>query len=422
MVVEVGASPGIALPVETGRKEEEVRRLFDNAPIGLAGTVINASIVAGILRDWIEPSTLAFWWGSLMAVTALRFAHCEWFRRIVANQDFDAGKWAGAFTAGTFASGLVWGAAGVWLLPQSVAHQTFVAFVLGGMVAGASATYSIRMDAFLAYAVPLLAPLAIRFFAMGDELHVAMGGMVVLFGVLLTATAVQVHRLTSRTYDLSGELIGLQSALKAARESARSLEARLERAEEARAALARERGQLSETTDERVRRHAFTHAQEPTGRRMDSVVDSEVSTDLGEFLRGFARRWEASRPANIDVWWNWSVEPLAVRASPSVLEVLFGQLLTNAREAIGEERGSIEVRARRTAMDESDDRESYVTVEVIDDGAAMSRTTVDPPFESLVGRHRGRVYVESALLRGTVVRLLLPEAATAVPESEEEHP
>ncbi len=102
------------------------------------------------------------------------------------------------------------------------------------MVAGASATFSVRMDAFLAYTVPALAPLAIRFFSMGDELHVAMGGMVILFGVLLTATAHQVHQLTARTSDLSGELAHLRTALRAARESAESLGSRLERAEEAR--------------------------------------------------------------------------------------------------------------------------------------------------------------------------------------------
>jgi hypothetical protein len=33
------------------------------------------------------------------------------------------------------------------------------------------------MDVFLAYMVPALAPLAIRFLSMGDELHVAMGGI-----------------------------------------------------------------------------------------------------------------------------------------------------------------------------------------------------------------------------------------------------
>ncbi|HJS74109.1 MAG TPA: ATP-binding protein [Vicinamibacteria bacterium] len=520
MAVELEASPVIVLPAERERKEEEVRRLYENAPIGFAATLVNASILAGILRDWIEPSTLALWWGSLMALTAFRFAHAEWFRRVASKRDFDAGKWGGVFTAGIFASGLIWGAAGIWLLPESVAHQTFVAFVLGGMVAGASATFAIRMDAFVAYTLPALGPLAIRFFGMGDELHVAMGGMVVLFGVLLTATALQVHRLTSQTYDLSGELTGLQSTLRTAHRNAGSLEARLERAEEDRAALAREMNVLSEKTDERIRRYfvditdAFLTVQERTERRVEStharrteeakarvgatiaqgvafriretcrviadlvrierrqgkvpastrdtlrridvelagaealvdellayagdLVDPETSTDVGDFLRSFARRWEASRPANIDVWWNWSLEPLLVRASPPALEILFRQLLANAREAIGEERGTIEVRARRTPSEESDGRGSFVTVEVIDDGAGMSRTTLDHLFEpffstksrerglgmaivsSLVSRHRGRILVESAPLRGTEVRLLLPEAAAAAREEKEE--
>ena len=129
-----------------------------------------------------------------------------------------------------------------------------------------------------------------------------------------------------------------------------------------------------------------------------------------------------------------------MHASPSTLEILFQQLLTNAREAIGEERGTIEVRARRASAEERGGPDSYVVIEVVDDGAGMSPTTLDHLYDpffstrsrerglgmaivmSVVSRHRGRILVESAPLRGTEVRLLLPEAPAAVPEDEEEHP
>jgi signal transduction histidine kinase len=520
VAVEIEASQGIALPLERSRSEEAVRRLYENAPIGFAGTVINASILAGILRDWIEPSTLVLWWSSLMTLTAIRFAHTEWFRRVSSTRDFDPARWIGAFVAGIFATGLIWGAAAIWLFPQSVAHQTFLAFVLGGMVAGASATFSIRMDAFLAYTVPALAPLAVRFFSLGDELHVAMGGMVVLFGLLLTATAHRVHQLMSRTYDLSGELSHLRSALRMARESTALLEARLEEADGARAELSGDMKALADKTDERISRYflditgAFVTAQERTERRMETTfarrteeakagfggtlaqgvacrvsetcrvisdlvrverrrdatpaptretlrrievavagaeslvdellayaggsVDPEASTDVGDFMRGFARRWESSRPANIDVWWNWCSEPLQVRADPPTLEIVLRHLLANAREAIGDERGAIEVRARRAAPEEEAVSDSYVALEVIDDGAGMSNATLDHVFDpffstksrerglgmaivkSLVSRHRGKILVESAPLRGTEVRLFFPEADVAAREEQEE--
>ncbi len=455
MTVRTETSREVVLPAVGGQTEAQVRRLYENAPIGFAATVINASILVGILRDWVEPSVLALWWTSLMGLTAVRFAHGEWFRRVASNRDFDPGRWTGYFVSGIFAAGLLWGAAGIWLLPPSVPHQTFVAFVLGGMVAGASATFSVRMDAFLAYTVPALAPLAIRFLSMGDELHVAMGGMVILFGLLLTATAHRIHELTFRTAALSGELLEAHSILKAASEETAALVARLERSEESRVSTERELKAQFEKTEERIRRYfvditdAFVTVQERTERRLESTFERRteeartgvaasvaqgaayrvretcreisdlvrlarreemtsastretlrsveaavgraesfvddllafagasavepVSTDVGDFMRSFARRWVALRPANVDVWWNWCGEPLLVRADPRSLDIVFRNLLANAREAIGEERGTIEVRARRASRQDvlslspSPDGiagDSFVTLEV----------------------------------------------------------
>jgi signal transduction histidine kinase len=514
MTVGAETSGEVVLPAVKGRSEVEVRRLYENAPIGFAATVVNSSILVGILRDWIEPSVLAIWWTSLMGLTAVRFTHGEWFRRVASKRDFDPGRWIGYFLAGIFAAGLIWGAAGIWLLPQSVPHQTFVAFVLGGMVAGASATFSVRIDAFLAYTVPALTPLAIRFLSMGDELHLAMGGMVILFGLLLTATACRIHGLTSRTFTLSGDLVDLRSTLRSASENVQSLEARLERAEQSRAEMERELKTQTERTEERIRRYfvditdAFVTVQERTERRLeanferrteeakaavaaslaqgaayrvrgmcreisdlvrlgrreaqtpwatrrilrdieaavdgaDCFVDQllayagggedHVATDLGDFMRSFAQRWEAGRPPNIDMWWNWCGEPLTVCAEPGALDVIFRNLLANAREAIGEERGTIEVRARRASPPE----ESFVSIAFVDDGAGMSSAVLDRVFEpffstksrerglgmaivrAIVNRHGGRMAVESVPLRGTEVRIQLPEASPVSPAIEE---
>jgi hypothetical protein len=77
------------------------------------------------------------------------------------------------------------GATGILLFPQaSTVHQVFVAFVLAGMVAGAVGMCSSVLVAFVAFSVPALVPLIVRFFLMGDDLHLAMGGMTFLFLIL----------------------------------------------------------------------------------------------------------------------------------------------------------------------------------------------------------------------------------------------
>ncbi len=106
----------------------------------------------------------------------------------------DAGKWGTWFIVGSGLAGITWGFAGIFLFPAaSIAHQTFIAFVLGGMAAGAASTYAVVMPAFLAYAVLALFPTTIRFFAVGGEIHTAMAGMLLFFAILITIVGKNVN-------------------------------------------------------------------------------------------------------------------------------------------------------------------------------------------------------------------------------------
>lgn len=71
------------------------------------------------------------------------------------------------------------------------------------MVAGAAGTFSILLSSFLAFSLPVLFPLTIRFFLSGDQIHIAMGGMTVLFMVLIMNVALRVHSMTMTTLELS---------------------------------------------------------------------------------------------------------------------------------------------------------------------------------------------------------------------------
>ena len=55
----------------------------------------------------------------------------------------------------------------------------FLAFVLGGMVAGTVASYAAWLPTFYAFAVPVLAPIATRFFFTGARVNPKMVGPVV---------------------------------------------------------------------------------------------------------------------------------------------------------------------------------------------------------------------------------------------------
>lgn len=91
----------------------------------------------------------------------------------------------------------------------------FVAFLLGGLAAGAIATQSGIFPGFVAFAVPALVPLIVWFFLQGGELYLWMGAMSALYLLALAATAHFVAENTERSLTLGVENRGLVRRLRA---------------------------------------------------------------------------------------------------------------------------------------------------------------------------------------------------------------
>jgi PAS domain S-box-containing protein len=192
---------------------EQVRVLYENSRQGLTATLVNALLVAFADRDLVPVGTLAAWFGSLGLITGLRFLLLRGFWR-APRAPAEARRWDAYFTAGACASGVLWGAAGFLLFPQeSLAHQTFLAFVLGGMVAGAAGAYAARLRAYLAFAVPALLPITVRFLAAGEGLPLLMGEMTLLFFGAMTLVAARTRTMTAASLRLRFENKGLIGVL-----------------------------------------------------------------------------------------------------------------------------------------------------------------------------------------------------------------
>ena len=170
-----------------------VRQLYKHAPIGIVATIANSFILTFILWNVIPHSILISWLSATVSISFLRYLSlCKYWRSSPTSAE--ACRWATWFIIGIALSGIVWGFAGIFLFSvDSIAHQVFLAFVIGGMVAAAAGTFSIIMKAFLAYSLPALAPIIMRFFVIGDDIHLAMGAMTLLFGLLMFFTAKRIN-------------------------------------------------------------------------------------------------------------------------------------------------------------------------------------------------------------------------------------
>ena len=202
---------------------EQVRQLYQNAPLGMAATLINSLVFSSVSWDVVPRKAAVIWLSCLFTLTLLRTVLIYSYRKrsVLPAQ---AGRWGAWFIAGMALSGVTWGSAAVFLFPfSSSLHQALLLFVLGGMVAGAAGTFSIIMTSFLAFSIPALAPLAIRLLSMGDEVHVAMGGMTLLFAVLLYGAARNVHTAAVTSLKLRFENAHLVSYLASEKERTEKL-------------------------------------------------------------------------------------------------------------------------------------------------------------------------------------------------------
>ncbi len=194
---------GQALTERRRVDEQLIGRIYKQAPVGILATIVNSSIVVFILWDLDSRRVLLLWFGASVALCALRYGLLRAYRH-AAFRNIPTLWWGRLQVAGSAASGVVWGAAGIFLFPEgSTAHQAFLAFVLAGMVAGAVGIWSSVFPVFVAFALPALVPILIRFLLVGDNLHTAMGVMTLLFIILTSLTAKYINA-------SARELVGLK--------------------------------------------------------------------------------------------------------------------------------------------------------------------------------------------------------------------
>ena len=70
---------------------------------------------------------------------------------------------------------------------------------IGGLAAGAAGTLACFMPAFWAFIIPAIVPMVVRTLSMGDAVHGAMAGILVVFGVFITLVARNTHRAITRS-------------------------------------------------------------------------------------------------------------------------------------------------------------------------------------------------------------------------------
>ena len=213
---------------------EQVRMLYAGAPTAALVNTVNAAILAFLLWDVMPYSVLQKWLGVMCLVQVLRLALARFHQRLTQPGYGPVGRldryllqgagWEPWYLATAIASGLAWGAAGFWLFPgESAIHQLALSFVIGGMVAGATAVLAPLRWAFPLYALSALLPLSARFFLEGTPHYLMMGTLTLIFLLVLLGVAHLIHSTIVSSIRLRLENRDLVAALSAKADDLRQI-------------------------------------------------------------------------------------------------------------------------------------------------------------------------------------------------------
>ncbi|TAJ09134.1 MAG: hybrid sensor histidine kinase/response regulator, partial [Nitrospirae bacterium] len=213
---------------------EQVRMLFSGVLVTFLSSTFIACLLAFVQREVVAPPTVYGWLAYILLVmTGRSFVAYLYWRAPDADRIAGARRWEVRFAAGGALTGLAWGAAGSLLYAaDSSLHQVFLTFVVGGMAASGAAVLFPRLSVVVPYVVLTLVPTSVPFFLSDDAMHRTMGAMVILYMLILLASAIRTNRTLHIALGLRYDNEELIRKMQAEIEQRRQAESALKQSEE----------------------------------------------------------------------------------------------------------------------------------------------------------------------------------------------
>ncbi len=174
-------------------KSAQVRTIYSAIPASLVTILINSTILSAILWQEIDHTNIVAWFLATNSLSLFRWFLYRQFRKTSNRDEIDA-IWYQLALVTSALSGATWGAAGIWLFAdQSIAHQVFLLFVIGGMGAGAIATLSVILRAAQAFILLAVTPVLVQVILINNQISAAMAIMMILFTARILYSSKELH-------------------------------------------------------------------------------------------------------------------------------------------------------------------------------------------------------------------------------------
>ncbi|MDP1934386.1 MAG: diguanylate cyclase, partial [Nitrosomonas sp.] len=176
---------------------EQIKLLYQQAPKALIVSLIIAAALTFVFWNLVAKIWLVSWLAAVYLLTFARFLLVKsYFRKKPAITESPV--WGRRFLIGTLLSGVLWGIAGsILFVSGSAMHQLFLAYLLGGMVAGAMATLSSYKWAFSAFSIPVVLPFTYQVITHESDIHLILALTYLLFVFAMGSISHRLHHTVS---------------------------------------------------------------------------------------------------------------------------------------------------------------------------------------------------------------------------------
>jgi diguanylate cyclase (GGDEF)-like protein len=199
--------------VDGSVRDEQLRLLFRHGALAVPLNISAAALLFSVVYRAVPGGSARLWLAFFIVAWVAR---CALYGAYWRNPKLlQPPAWLWLFAAGTFLGGVSWGLTGVWLFPQSVVGQFFVAFAIMGLTAGAAVSVSCVRGISALYIFPAVLPVAIRFASEGGA-PAAVLTLAVLYSLGMTLAGnvnntllINALRLRFKNHELAQELQAL---------------------------------------------------------------------------------------------------------------------------------------------------------------------------------------------------------------------
>ncbi len=203
--------------------EAQVQQLYLQSRYGLAAFTTASLVLTVVLWDVVAHWRLILWLGSQLGVQGFRCRLELSFRKAKPSGNALI-SWGRAYSAATVISGLLWGIAGLLLVPvASLTHEFILALLLTGVSGFSAVAYAPFTESYVLTVPAILIPSAGRYISEGTELGIAVGTGILLLAAGLTLVARHMHLVRSELLMLELDNDRLLDSLRREEESSDAL-------------------------------------------------------------------------------------------------------------------------------------------------------------------------------------------------------